>query len=145
MDEPFHLQLQRALDVLHRLLTLPLTQKWNLTSHPHLKTDRSQDRNNGWIHNRIPSRLGSVMYPEGLSPSGTFFRKVTCRKREWICYVPASIAFWGQKAVCWDSPKPLKVSGIFLTSLRLGDQTRCLLVCVILDSPNTTMGYKYWL
>ena len=30
--------------------------------------------------------------------------------------IPASIAFWGQKAVCWDNPKPLKVSGIFLTS-----------------------------
>ena len=56
------------------------------------------------------------MYPEG------------CRKREYGCYVPASIAFWGQKAVCWDNPNPLKVSGIFLTSLRLGDQTRCLLV-----------------
>ena len=51
------------------------------------------------------------------------FTTAECR-----CYVPASIAFWGQKAGCWDSPKPLKVSGIFLTSLRLGDQTRCLLV-----------------
>ena len=68
------------------------------------------------------------MYPEGLSPSGIFFRKVTCRKRKWICYVPASIAFWGQEAVCWDNPKPLKVSGIFLTSLCLSDQRRCLLV-----------------
>ena len=30
--------------------------------------------------------------------------------------IPASIAFWELKAVCWDNPKPLKVSGIFLTS-----------------------------
>ena len=40
----------------------------------------------------------------------------------------SGVAFWGQKAGCWDNPKPLKVSGIFLTSLCLGDQTRCLLV-----------------
>ena len=40
----------------------------------------------------------------------------------------------GTKAVCWDNPKPLKVSGIVLTSLRLGDQTRCLLVFVIADT-----------
>jgi len=30
--------------------------------------------------------------------------------------LPASIAFSGQKAVCWDYPKPLKVSGMLLTS-----------------------------
>ena len=45
------------------------------------------------------------------------------------CYVPASIAFWGQKAGCWDNPKPLKVSGIFIPDESVfGDQTRCLLV-----------------
>ena len=26
------------------------------------------------------------------------------------CTIPASNAFWGQKADCWDNPKPLKVS-----------------------------------
>ena len=31
------------------------------------------------------------------------FREVTYRKK---CYVPASIAFWGQKAGCWDIPSP---------------------------------------
>jgi hypothetical protein len=46
--------------------------------------------------------------------------------KEVINLYTGSIAFWGQKAGCWDSPKPLKVSGIFLTNLRLGNKTRCL-------------------
>ena len=45
-----------------------------------------------------------------------------------LVYVRIGITIWGQKAVCWDSPKPLKVSGVFLTSLRLGDQIQCLMV-----------------
>ena len=61
---------------------------------------------------------------------GCVFRVVTGRKR---CYVLASIAFWGQKAVCWDNSKPLKVSGIFLTSAVVS-QWRCLLGCVIADT-----------
>ena len=36
---------------------------------------------------------------------------------------PASIAFGEQKAVCWDNPQPLKVLGIFLTSLCLRQTT----------------------
>ena len=38
------------------------------------------------------------------------------RMGERICTIPASIAFWEQKADCWDNPKPLKVSGVLLTS-----------------------------
>ena len=56
----------------------------------------------------------------------TVFRCLLAEKENGTGHVPASIAFWGQKAVYWDNPKPLKVSGIVLTSLRLGDQTRCL-------------------
>lgn len=59
---------------------------------------------------------------------------VLAEKGEWSCYVPAGIAFWGQKAGGWDNPNPLKVSGMFLTSLCLGDQMRCLLVFVIADT-----------
>lgn len=40
-------------------------------------------------------------------------------------YVPASIAFGGQKAGCWDSPKLLMVSEIVLTS-DVGAQQQCL-------------------
>ena len=43
----------------------------------------------------------------GCPPPGRYFSASTCRKIERNCYVPASIAFWGQKAVCWDNPKPL--------------------------------------
>ena len=87
-----------------------------------------------------PLGLCFVMYPEGRVPSGALFFGLYLPKREQNCYVLASIAFWGQKAVCWDNPKPLKVSGIFLTSLCLGDQTRCLLVhnC----SVPLSVGYK---
>ena len=69
------------------------------------------------------------MYPEGLSPSGTlFFGMYLPKKRNRVVMyrVPASIAFWGQKAVCWDNPKPLKVSGMFLTSAVVSHR-RCLL------------------
>ena len=41
--------------------------------------------------------------------------------------MPASVAFWGQKAVCWDNPNPLKVSGVLLTNAVV-IQRRCLLV-----------------
>ena len=106
----------------------------------HLRTDKYIQRFLA-LPRSLSARVVTVVTGEFLSstqrgcpPTGHFFRKVTCRKREWICYVPTSIAFWGQKAVCWDYPKPLKVSGIFLTSLCLGDQTRCLLVFVIADT-----------
>ena len=66
-------------------------------------------------------------------PGRCFFRCVPCRKREWNWYVPAS-----QQASClasqtrfhWDNPKPLKISGIVLTSAVVS-QRRCLLVYVI--------------
>ena len=73
---------------------------------------------------------GLIYVPGGSVPPGFCFQVVTCRKRESRCYVPASVVFWGQKAGCWDSPKPLKVSGIVLTSAVVS-QRRCLLVyCV---------------
>ena len=58
-------------------------------------------------------------------------------RTEYRCYVPASIAFWGQKAVYWDSPKPLKVSGMVLTSAVVS-QRRCLLVLIsrLIESGN---------
>ena len=43
-------------------------------------------------------------------------------------YYTSKHRLWDKRQCCWDGPKPLKVSGIFLTSLCLGDQTRCLLV-----------------
>ena len=48
-----------------------------------------------------PASAGFCYAPKGRrSPAETlFFRRVTCRKRKWRCYVPASIAFWGQKIV----------------------------------------------
>ena len=43
--------------------------------------------------------------------------------------IPASNAFWGQKAGCWDNPKPLKVSGVLLANFAFAvSQRRCLLV-----------------
>ena len=45
------------------------------------------------------------------------------------CTIPASNAFWGQKAGCWDNPKPLKVSGVLLANFAFAvSQRRCLLV-----------------
>ena len=45
------------------------------------------------------------------------------------CTIPASNAFWGQKADRWDNPKPLKVSGVLLISFAfVVSQRRCLLV-----------------
>ena len=53
--------------------------------------------------------------------------------------IPASNAFWGQKAVCWDNPKPLKVSGVHLTSFAfVVSQWRCLPVDNILFHQVTT-------
>ena len=62
----------------------------------------------------IESRLGWVLLCtwRDCPPPGHFFRKITCRKIEWICYVPASIANGWQSALVRSIPETFKSLGL---------------------------------
>ena len=62
----------------------------------------------------------------GCPHPGHFFGRLFAEKENVTAMYRQTSPFGDKRQVVEENPSSLKVSGIFLTSLRLGDQTRCL-------------------